>query len=151
MTAVTYLSSSISRLDSLSDRCLHSASLLSVSICSFLCNLKFSCLICFSSSNKAAIFFESTRSCLSNHTQPEDKLLYYFQLNSTFIFTNIKDPYSWNHKNKPKARVSIYAQIYFYKKVTIVKIITSKKAYNWCLCDPLLLCYQRLLLMFIFW
>ena len=108
MTAVTYLSSSISRLDSLSDRCLHSASLLSVSICSFLCNLKFSCLICFSSSNKAAIFFESTTSFLTNHTQPEDKLLYYFQLNSTFIFTNIKYPYNLNHKNKPTARVSMH-------------------------------------------
>lgn len=45
-----YLSSSISRLDSLSDSCLHSASLRSISLWSFLCRRMFSSLMCRSSS-----------------------------------------------------------------------------------------------------
>lgn len=46
----TYLSSSISRLDSLSDSCLHRASLRSISLWSFLCSRMFSSLMCRSSS-----------------------------------------------------------------------------------------------------
>lgn len=47
---VIYLSSSISRLDSLSDSCLHKASLRSISLWSFLCRRMFSSLMCRSSS-----------------------------------------------------------------------------------------------------
>lgn len=55
----TNLSSSISKLDSLSDSCLQSASLRSISLCNFLWSLKFSSLICRSSSKYCAIFSES--------------------------------------------------------------------------------------------
>ena len=62
-----HLSSSISRLDSDSDRCLHRASRLSVSICNFLCSLRFSSFTCFSSSINAAIFLESEKHSSQKH------------------------------------------------------------------------------------
>lgn len=54
-----YLSSSISRLDSLSERCLQSASRLSISSCNFLWRRRFSSFMCLSSLIKAAIFSAS--------------------------------------------------------------------------------------------
>lgn len=56
-----YLSSSISRLDSLSDSCLHRASLRSISLWSFLCSRMFSSLMCRSSSMYWARFSVSVR------------------------------------------------------------------------------------------
>lgn len=53
------LSSSISRLDSLSESWRHSASLLSISLWSFRCSRRFSSLMCRSSSKYWAIFSES--------------------------------------------------------------------------------------------
>lgn len=58
---VIYLSSSISRLDSLSDSCLHKASLRSISLWSFLCSRMFSSLMCRSSSMYWARFSVSRK------------------------------------------------------------------------------------------
>lgn len=58
---IIYLSSSISRLDSLSDSCLHKASLRSISLWSFLCSRMFSSLMCRSSSMYCARFSVSVR------------------------------------------------------------------------------------------
>lgn len=58
---ILYLSSSISRLDSLSDSCLHRASLRSISLWSFLCSRMFSSLMCRSSSMYWARFSVSGR------------------------------------------------------------------------------------------
>lgn len=58
---ILYLSSSISRLDSLSDSCLHRASLRSISLWSFLCRRMFSSLMCRSSSMYWARFSVSVR------------------------------------------------------------------------------------------
>ena len=58
------LSSSISKLDSLSDKCRHKFSLLSISSCSFLCNRRFSSLMCFSSCAYWAIFSSSAKKCV---------------------------------------------------------------------------------------
>lgn len=55
------LSSSISKLDSLSESWRHSASLLSISLWSFRCSLRFSSLMCRSSSKYWAIFSESEK------------------------------------------------------------------------------------------
>lgn len=57
----TYLSSSISKLLSLSLSCLHRASLLSISRCSFLCRRMFSSRICRSSSMYCARFSVSEK------------------------------------------------------------------------------------------
>lgn len=57
----THLSSSISKLDSLSESCRQRASLLSISLCSFLCSRKFSSLMWRSSSRYCAIFSESEK------------------------------------------------------------------------------------------
>lgn len=61
-----YLSSSISRLDSLSDSCLHSASLRSISLWSFLCSRMFSSLMCRSSSMYWARFSVSGKGNTQN-------------------------------------------------------------------------------------
>lgn len=66
-----HLSSSISRLDSLSESCRQRASLLSISLCSFLCNRKFSSRMWRSSSRYCAIFSESERPELSIRPRPE--------------------------------------------------------------------------------
>lgn len=63
---VMYLSSSISRLDSLSDSCLHSASLRSISLWSFLCSRMFSSLMCRSSSMYWARFSVSGKGNTQN-------------------------------------------------------------------------------------
>lgn len=64
ITMKRYLSSSISKLDSLSDKCRHKFSLLSISSCSFLCNRRFSSLMCFSSCAYWAIFSSSAKKCV---------------------------------------------------------------------------------------
>lgn len=61
-----YLSSSISRLDSLSDSCLQSASLRSISLWSFLCSRMFSSLMCRSSSMYWARFSVSGKGNTQN-------------------------------------------------------------------------------------